>query len=83
MGPISSTRVEGHGWKGTKIEPGCNCVSPVTEEEFEAEEKALGPAVSVAGSGAKLAGGLDGSRPENVNTKNLFNIPSGLWKREK
>lgn len=34
---------------------------PCQGEGFEPEEKALGPAVSMAGSEDKLAGGLDGS----------------------
>lgn len=48
---------------------------PSQGEGFESEEKALGPAVSMAGSEDKLAGGLDGSRPENVKSKNSFNTP--------
>lgn len=56
---------------------------PCQGEGFEAEEKALGPAVGMAGSEDKLAGGLDGSRPENFKSKKSFNTPAGLWKRGK
>jgi hypothetical protein len=35
----------------------------------------------MAGSENKLAGGLDGSGPQNFKSKKSFNTPAGLWKR--
>lgn len=37
----------------------------------------------MAGSENKLAGGLDGSGPQNFKSKKSFNTPAGLWKRGK
>lgn len=48
---------------------------PVQEEESEAEERALGPAVSTAGSVDKLAAGLDGSRPEKLTQRTCLMLP--------